>query len=364
MPFGGYSAPCINISTNDPDVAALYEPCLTDLCEQNDAWTVAQTALLGLVGIFSVVRQQLALERQIDLQERSVDQAQCYVDLAKRNYEEVVLSTFEDVTRPAFEDITKPAFDCQKTLFDDYRTDMRQCELDFLEDAKCFPKEYEADYKTVVGRATSGISERIARARRNAARSRGKFATGRCCAEDAWFAIEEAKLKTQAANEAIRYEDNLKRQLDQWYFQRRGAAAELAAAARAHVISGVNGGVAGVNASINAISSGVSSTISSVNSVGGAVGQFGNATSALGGAILNQATAFGALGNGAFQALGYQQGFFGGNQNAGVVNFSGGGFPGNSGTFSGGVFNQPAINQVGFNPNNLVPSQGFQGTIF
>lgn len=301
------------------DVYDAYVECLQSQCDQNEILVTAQQILMGLIGVYGVVRQVEALEDQVALQERVVSQADEYLNLATRNYEEVVLRTFEDVTLPAYENIAQPAFDCQKDLFDRYDADMRQYEIGFLADTIKLPCEYAPDYETAQGRAMSVVDAQFDRAARNRARTRGKYATGQCCHEAIYFSVEKAKAKARAANEGYRYEDALKREMDRWYFTRRATGAELAAAARAHVISGVNGGVAGVNASLSAISAGVNSATSGIAGIGSAVGRSQTAVQGLSAAIGQQGSFFGNLSNGAFQSLGYSLGFGGGNQNGSLA---------------------------------------------
>lgn len=330
----------INIATDNPAVAAEYAPCLNRLCDNNDTLTTARQALLGLIGIYGVIRQQEALEDQIALQERVVDQADEYLALATRNYEEVVLRTFNDVTLPAYNNIAQPAFDCQKALFDRYNDEFRPFEAAFIAITDDLPTEYEADYATAEGRAMSTVNGQIDRARQNLSRTRGKYETGRCCAEDVWFSLAAASARTAAANEGYRYEDARKLQLDRWYFSRHAAGADLAAAARANVISGVNGGVAGVNSSIAAITAGVNAATNSISSIGGAVGRLQGSANSLGGALQNQGSSFATLSNGAFQALGYQLGFGGGAQNGALSLLSSGSNAGVN-AFAGGQTSTP-----------------------
>ena len=355
----------LSIATDNPDVANLYNECLETLCENNTLWTQAQTALLAAIGIYGVIRQQEALEDQIALQERVVNQADAYLGLATRNYEEVVLPTFERVTLPAFERIAKPAFDCQKDLFERYKRELKPYELLFAEDAYKLPCEYDPEYDAAQGRAMAVVTAQFDRARRAADRARGKYATGRCCAETVMFNIEAAKARARAANEGYRFERTLKVELDKWYFQRRASAAELAAAARAHVISGVNGGVAGVNAAISVINSGLNAVTSSLSGVGSALSGVQGSASALGAAYSQQASFFGNLSNGAFQLAGYQLGFGGGNQNGALSLLS------NPSTVSNLGFNQPFNNGGQFAPYEPIsggvtgyapaPTQSFTG---
>ena len=283
-----------------------YVNCLNSTCEQNDSLAAARNLLLGLVGIYGVVRQQQALEDQIRLQERVVGQADCYLDLAKRNYDEVTRANYEEIVRPTFEQITVPAFECQKDLFNRYVGDMRDYEIRFLADAYCEPKSYDPDFCTAQGRAMSTTQAQFDRARQDVGRRRGKFASGRCCSEEIQFSLAAATARVGAANAAYRDEVRLKFEIDQWYFRRRAAAAEFAANTRAQVISGVNGGIAAVNSGLSALAQGVSATTSAVGAVGGAVSGLTAAAGGLGDAFGAQGSSFAAISNGAFSFLGYQ----------------------------------------------------------
>jgi len=288
------------------DVYTSYISCLESQCQQNETLTNARNILLGLIGVYGVIRQQQALEDQIKLQERVVGQADDYLQLAQRNYDEVTKSNYEQVVRPTFEQITVPAFQCQKDLFNRYDGDMRDYELRFLDDAYCLPKEYTPQFSAAQGRAMSAVQGQFDRARQDAARRRGKYASGRCCSEEISFSIAAATARVGAANDAYREEVRLKFEIDQWYFRRRAAAAEFAANARAQVISGVNGGVAAVNSGLSALSGAVGAASASVNAIGTAVGSLTRAAGGLGEAFAAQGSSFAAISNGAFSFLGYQ----------------------------------------------------------
>lgn len=288
------------------DVYTEYVNCLKATCEQNDSLATVRNLLLGLVGIYGVIRQQQALEDQIALQERVVDQADCYLDLAKSNYNDVTKANYEEIVRPTFEQITVPAFECQKDLFNRYVGDMRDYEIRFLADAYCEPKSYDPDFCAAQGRAMSTTQAQFDRARQDVGRRRGKFASGRCCSEEIQFSIAAATARVGAANAAYRDEVRLKFEVDQWYFRRRAAAAEFAANARAQVISGVNGGIAAVNSGLSALAQGVSAANSGISAVGGAVNGLTSAAGGLGDAFAAQGSSFASISNGAFSFLGYQ----------------------------------------------------------
>lgn len=352
--FGASGGGGLSIATDNPDVAAEYVECLDRLCDQNETLTNARNLLLGLVGVYGVIRQQQALEDQIDLQERVVDQADDYLSLATRNYDEVTKANYEEVVRPTFEQITVPAFECQKDLFNRYEGDMRGYELRFLDDAFCEPKLYEPDFCAAQGRAMSTTQAQFDRARQDARRRRGKYASGACCSEEISFSIAAATARVGAANAAYRDEVRLKLELDQWYFRRRAAAAEFAANTRAQVISGVNGGIAAVNSGLSALNQSVSGAGAAIGAVGGAVNGLTSAARGLGDAFGAQGSAFASLSNGAFSFLGYQ------------TTQQGGAFQG-LGTVGGFGFNQSPVTapQAGqfVNPGTYAPFESSNGGV-
>lgn len=149
------------------------------------------------------------------------------------------------------------------------------------------------------------VQQQFDLAQQAASRRRGKYASGQCCSADVSFAIAAATAKVTAANEAYRSEQARKFELDQWFFRRRAAGAEFAAGARAHVISGVNGGIAAVNSGLSALAQSVSSINSGLGAIGSATSAFSNATNGLAGAVGAQGASFAQLSQGAFSFLGY-----------------------------------------------------------
>lgn len=252
-----------------------YANAITTIGTQQNTW---QATLAGIIGTVGVIQQALLLERQVDLQERTVDQAQEYLDLTERSYEEVTLN----------------AYNCQKELFTRYRDTFADCAEEFLTETKRLAA-YTPAYDLQEGRAVSSVQRNIDRAEKRRKRQRGKYSTGACCHEGIWFSMEAARLSTDAANHAYRYEDDRKLRLDEWYFQRQSIGAQLVENMRAHVISGVNSGTTNVANGLNAIGNGVQALRAS--------------TSDLAGGIRDQASFFGSVANGAFRFAGFNNGF-------------------------------------------------------
>lgn len=267
-----------------------------------------QSVLATVIGTYGFIRQAQALDRQVDLQERQVNHAERYIDLAENSFQNVTLN----------------AYTCQKQLFTRYVNTLDDCVDEFLTESKRL-KEHTPEYKSHEGRAVGSVRRAMDRARVNRADGRTKYAIGQCCHEDLWFATEQARLESTAANSAYNVERDRKARLDEWYWQRLSIGAQLVENYRTHVVSGVNSGTTNVANGLNAI--------------GGAVTASTRAAGQLGDAIRDQASFFGTLSNGAFRFAGYQSGF----QSAGNA-------PANSWFGSGGqgssLFSSVAGNQA------------------
>lgn len=267
-------------------------------------------ALMGIIGIYGFIKQADLLERQTDLQEEVVEQGREYLELAQRTFEEVTLD----------------AYRCQKGLFERFKNLFQKCESEFLDESKRLV-EYEPKYKVQEGRAVSSVQAAMDRARKRRSRQRGKYATGQCCHEDIWFAMETARLEVDAVNHAYRYEDDKKIRLDDWYWSRQTTGAQMVENMRAQVINAVNGGVSNVSGGLS--------------SIGSALGELRLGTNGLSGALRDQASFFGTLSNGAFRAAGFTGGQQAGQQVGPSSTWfgSGAGNSGPAGLFGG--FAQP-----------------------
>lgn len=244
---------------------------------QQNTW---QSALATVIGTYGYIRQAQALDRQVDLQERMVDNADDYLALANRSFDQVTLD----------------AYMCQKTLFERYRDDLDACVDEFLTESKRLT-EYTADYDAAEGRAVMSVRRSVDRARRKRTLARSRYAVGQCCHEEIWFDVEQARLESNAANAAYEAERQIKFRLDEFYWQRQSIGAQLVENYRTHIISGVNSGTTNVANGLNAI--------------GGAVSAGTRAGAQLGDAIRDQASFFGTLANGAFRFAGASDGFAG-----------------------------------------------------
>lgn len=235
-----------------------------------------QAVLAGLVGTYALVKQYDLQRRIVDLYERGVNQAEEYLTLAKRNYNE----------------ITVPAFTRQRANYDYVVSNWRPKLNNYITEAMRL-KAYTPDYATQMGRAMSTTQAEFAKARRLRALTRGRFELGRACYEDALFSIRGAEARVAAASAAMRYEDIKRVELDKWYWTRWSNAAEAMGSALANASSGLN--------------SGVSLASTSINSIGAAVQRSGTALAGLGGAEGEMGGFYKAASGQLSQALGYNQ---------------------------------------------------------
>lgn len=228
--------------------------------------------LAGLVGTYSLIRDYQLRKRMVDLHERSVDQAEEYLELAKRHYNEIAL----------------PAFNRTRDHFDYVRNNYRPFIDLYLREAKRW-LVYTPDYDTAMGRTISVVQTQLDRARKQRSRMRGKFEIGRSCHEDLIFSIRGAELRASAADRGFRYEDAKKQKMDEFYWNRLSAGAEVAASAMANAISGLNQSSAMVSTALGR--------------VGDATQGIARATSLLTGAMGEQSDFYNGLGNVGFGAM-------------------------------------------------------------
>ena len=213
-----------------------------------------QSALAGLVGTYGVVRQYELQRRMVDLHERSVDQAEEYLTLSKRHYDEIAL----------------PAFNRNRDHYDVVIQTWRPRIDQYLAEAYRLV-EYAADYTTQMGRFMSVAAAEVAKARRMRVRQRGRYELGRMRYEEAMFSIRGAEARVAAASLGYRYEDAKKQDMDRWYWQRWSSGAELVGSAIANAISGINQGTAGATTALNAAGNAVGRVAEAVRGLSGAL---------------------------------------------------------------------------------------------
>lgn len=239
-----------------------------------NAWEV----LAGIIGTVGIIQQYNLNQRQVDLQERAVDQAQEYLELAQDNYNNISVPTFERM-RDFFDNCGLASW---KTHVENF--------LDLADD----DVTYDPKYDLAEGRAISTVQAQFDKARTLRGRMRGRFRTGKCCAEDTMFAIASAQAKVAAANVAYRYEDQKAFEVDQWYWQKQTAGGQLAMNGLANAVSGLNGGAGVATTGLGAIAEGTRSLTAASAGAADAIG--------------NLASFWGNISNGAFGILGYGMG--------------------------------------------------------
>lgn len=262
-----------------------------------DNW---QRDFTTIIGTYAVIKQFQLYEEQLALAKQTVRQAEDYLDLTKFGFWNVAI----------------PTFNRQRDLFDRYVSNFAHYEVEYMADAFRF-KEYDPDYTTQEGRTQASVQYKFDRAALQRRRQNGKYNSGRACHDAIYFGTMMALAKVDAANHGYRYEEAKKRELDQWYWQRRTDGARITDSMAGRVVSGLNGGANVVINSLNAIGRGVGALNSAVQTAGQATNQ--------------AAQAYGALANGAFRSQGYAMGRGGngfdvGGMIGGMQGFGGSGF--------------------------------------
>lgn len=301
--------------------------------EVNDAYRkeylipqmIWQNLLSSLIGIYAYVKQYEAIKKQIAIAERYVAIAEKYLRLAEDNYFKIAVPTWER----------------QRDLFDRYKTEFAHRENEYVGEAFRL-KEYQPDHKLWEGRAIGLVQSRFDRSIQQRMRQLGKYNRGRACHESLQFAVLRGLATVDAMNHGFRYEEEKKRFLDQWFWARQTAGVKVVETMRGHVISGINGGVAGTNNAFGAVNA--------------AVRNFGDATENLMGAWANMADFWGGIGNSAMKGAGYAQG-----RSLGMP-FGFGGTTGSGGSHSFGQMSAGSMgNMLGHNNPGTVHMPGTYG---
>lgn len=268
----------IGLSTDDVAVANVFDGTVNDILSRKDEELGIMGTFMSLLGTYALIEQHNLLERQTDLNERMVDYSERYLELAEDNYTEITLD----------------AYRAQRSLFDRFAASpFQDFEEEFLEMAT-ERQEYTPDYALHEGRAVAGVGQQYTLLRQRRARQRRRYNAGLCCHENLMLDIAQANAVVDAQNRGFRYEDEKKMRLDEWYWQHISQAMQVVENMRANVITGLNGGVANATGAVSAISGVLSQGISAARGASAA--------------IQDQASFFGTLSNGIFEAIGFGRG--------------------------------------------------------
>lgn len=256
---------CVDLSLNteSPAVADKWvlqvQPYLTSLATNQTSAVTWQQGLSTIIGVYGYIKQYDIMKDYLKLAKDQVAQAERMTVLAEKN----------------FNDISLPAYQAQRGLFDRYLTNFSAYEATYVEDAFRL-KEYEPDYVTQQGRAVGTVQALFDRAHLQKRRTLGKYNQGRACHDATAFAISTALAKVAAADHAYRFEEGRKFRLDQWYWARRTAGAGLVSDMASRVISGLNGGVAGVQSGFASMAGAFSARMQALDGVGSGYGAMAN----------------------------------------------------------------------------------------
>ncbi len=240
---------------------------------------IADGILKTVIGTYGTIRQFELYERQTGLMERGVNQAQDYLALAQRNYDE----------------IATPTQDRLRALFDRFLSQFSGYEPIYAGEAFRL-RDYAPAYAVQEGRTRAAVQARFDRAARTRRRQVGRYSAGRVADDALQFAIATALALTDAANAAYRYEDAKKINLEEWYWSRWGDGLRVVGNMQGNVIGGLTGGANVSGAALGRIGDGVRGV--------------GAAMAGVGSAVNMNAQANAALANGAFRSRGYAGGGF------------------------------------------------------
>lgn len=204
-----------------------------------DAWqAIIGTALT----VYGLIQQHEMIKRQIQVMERAQAVAEQYLALAQSAYNNIAVPTFER----------------QRDIFDSGHACFNATQCAYLNESQRL-KEYQPEYDVQMGRTIAIIQQQFDKGLQQRQRSIGKYASGRCCYSQTWFAIQRTLAVTDAVNHGYRFEEARKRYLDAYYWERQTQGASFLSNWRGQVIGGINGGA--------------QVAIQGLNAVGGAVGR-------------------------------------------------------------------------------------------
>ena len=241
------------------------------------AETGVKATLGAIVGTYGVIKQSEAIAAQVALTERSVAVAERQLLIAES----------------AYASITTPTYSRLSGLYDYLYSSVTGYGPTFLAQAFRFT-EYIPQFAVAEARAMANVQRQFDNAALARRRQIGRYNTGRATHEAIWTSVMAALARVDAAQHAYRLEDERRRDLDRWYFDRllRGvnAANDLTRIA-----------VNAVNGAVNATSQGLSSSVGATRAFQGAVDQQA-------GALANRGDMWGSIANGAFRTAGFDMG--------------------------------------------------------
>ncbi len=238
------------------------------------AW---QAPLAALVGTYGLIKQHEVMRSQLALSERSIAMGEQYLGISQGNYTTITL----------------PTYSALRAQYDRYVTAFSGSEDQFVDEAFRLI-EFEPDYSTAEGRATSSVQSNIDKAAQQRRRSLGQYATGRAYNDSVVFAVQAALARVDAANTSFRMEEERKRYWDKFYWGKWVGGASIVQNA--------------ANTSVSALSQGANAARSGLQALGGAFAQLNDDFDRKMGALANQADAWGSMSNGAFKAAGQAAG--------------------------------------------------------
>lgn len=236
------------------------------------AFNTALAVLAGAVGTWGYIEQWKLQRRMVNIAERAADVADGFYDTSLAKYNEVDL----------------PAWQRLKALYERYR-DMAAREDSFINCAFSL-REYCPDTSAETQRATTRVNKITDHADAYRSRLSGRNCTTTAAHHSRYRLAMNALLRTATVSAALQYEEQHKREMDQWYWQRwkDGANFIMAMGDRA----------------VRALIAGAGNVSSGLNGIGQAVNAAQQAAAGQGAAIANQAQFWGNIAQGGMNGFG------------------------------------------------------------
>ena len=287
--------------------------------EKRDTW---QSIIGAAVAAYGLIKQSELLERSTAVAERAQNMAEAYLTLAQNAYSTIAVPTY---TRLA-------------ALYDDSLSCFKMVQCLYLQETMRL-KEYTPEYDVQMGRTIAIGQHQFDVAARQRSRAIGPYASGRCCDDATRFGIQRATAVAGLINHGYRYEEDKKRKLDAWYFDRQTQGAQFMTQWRGHIIQGLNGGAGIANAGLSSIGSAVNANTTASAGVSKAYGDSATFWSTVAGHGITMAGF--DYGNNRTRGRSSQTAFGGGSSYSNLMGGSGGNAWSDSG-IGGGVYSTEA----------------------
>lgn len=228
--------------------------------------------LAGVIGTYGFIEQIKLQRRMTRLAERAADKADEFYAKSRSSYDTHALPTWQRM----------------RDLYDRY-VSKQPYEDKFINCAFAL-REYCPDTVGEVALATGRVGSLLSRADAQRRRLSGRACASAACHHPSYMAAMTALLKSSAGSAATQFEEDRKRTLDQWYWQRWKDGANLVLALGDRGVKAILAGAANINAGLKGI--------------GDATAMYQQAAAGQAGAIANAAQFWGGIASGGLNGFG------------------------------------------------------------